>query len=126
MKKQLIVVYSLALIGLLHSCSTEKKNKPLKGGVWRGYLTLVDSIGRLLPFNFHLDYRNDSMQLDIMNAEERIRVDEVSFVGDSVLIHMPIFDSEFRCKKSGDTMLTGHWINHARKEKKSIPVTKNL
>jgi thiol-disulfide isomerase/thioredoxin len=105
------------------SCSHPKKPSPLKEGKWRGILTIVDSTGLILPFNFDLSFQNDSTKITIHNAEEKILVNEVSIKGDSVFIKMPVFDSEFRCKLSGDSLMNGNWINHARKEKNIIPFT---
>lgn len=105
------------------SCTTHKKPSPLKEGKWRGILTFVDSTGLILPFNFDLSFQNDSAKITIHNAEEKILVNEISFKGDSVFIRMPVFDSEFRCKLSGDSLMNGNWINHSRKEKNIIPFT---
>ena len=113
----------LAACCLLNSCTHEKKVTPLKQGTWRGVLTLVDSIDLTLPFNFDLTQNADSTKIIIHNAEERIVVTEISFSKDSVFIRMPVFDSEFRCKISGDTLFTGNWINHSRKDKNVIPFT---
>lgn len=114
----------LLLIGvILVACTSTKKPAPLKSGMWRGVLTLNDSLELILPFNFYLTYHNDSAVMVIHNAEERIAVNEISYKGDSVIIRMPVFDSEFRCKLSGDTLLTGNWINHARIDKNIISFT---
>jgi len=128
MKKNLL--FGLATL-VIFSCGNEKKfmTSPLKQGVWRGILTLNDSTGLILPFNFDLSFQNDSTTIVIRNAEEKIVVNEISFLtadnnkSDSVVIQMPVFDSEFRCKILGDTLLVGSWINHSRKEKNIIPFT---
>src|ERR1041385_3606644 len=106
---------------LLFSCGNEKKRSALREGGWKGILTLDDSTGLVLPFRFDLSFQNDSAVITVHNAEEKIMVNEISFNGDSVLIRMPVFDSEFRCKLSGDTLFSGNWINHSRKDKNVIP-----
>lgn len=99
-------------------------SQKLKEGIWRGVLQLNDSTQ--LPFNFNVKKISppvsDKFWLEIMNADERIQVDEISFSGDSVFIRMPVFDSEFRVKNYGDS-LKGVWINHSRKNKNVIPFT---
>ena len=129
-------------VSFLISCSSKKKSNPfLKEGTWRGVLTLNDSTGLIIPFNFDLSNKNDSISpsgggegggltITIYNAEEKIAVNEISFLSgadpektDSIVIKMPVFDSEFRCKILGDTMMTGYWINHSRKDKNVIPFT---
>ena len=121
MKKYFL--FGISLLVLL-SCGNEKKSASrLKEGMWRGVLTLDDSTGLIIPFNFDLAFKNDSTSLVIHNAEENIPVQEIAFSGDSIFIKMPVFDSEFRCKIQGDTVFTGNWINHSRSEKNIIPFT---
>lgn len=124
MKKYFLL---LACTFILFSCGDEKKSipSPLKEGIWRGILTLNDSTGLILPFKFDLSFKNDSTKMIIRNGEENILVDEITFVQDSVIIRMPLFDSEFRCKAIGDSVLTGNWINHLRTKQNVIPFTAN-
>jgi thiol-disulfide isomerase/thioredoxin len=89
-------------------------------GIWRGALQLNDSTE--LPFNFEVQYDLAIYTIDFLNAKEHIKTNEIIIKGDSVIIHMPVFDSEFRCKNMGDS-LKGVWINHARKNKNIIPFT---
>jgi thiol-disulfide isomerase/thioredoxin len=116
----------------LFACSSDKKSVPcpVKQGQWRGILTLNDSTGLILPFNFDLSSQKDSTTIIIHNDQENITVNEISFLAgsdpnksDSIVIQMPVFDSEFRCKILGDTMLVGNWYNHSRKDKNVIPFT---
>ncbi|MEK6615051.1 MAG: TlpA disulfide reductase family protein, partial [Bacteroidota bacterium] len=117
----LSIISILSIIAF--SCSYEKKTSPIKEGTWRGILTLNDSTGLIVPFNFDLSFQNDSTTITIHNAEEKILVNDISFKGDSVFMQMPVFDSEFRCKLTGDSLMNGNWINHSRKEKNIIPFT---
>lgn len=99
----------------------EQKSSPILEGPWRGILTLNDSTGLILPFNFDVSFPHDTLLITIKNAEEKLIVDEINVIQDSVFIRMPFFDSEFRCKFNGDSLLEGVWINHAREEKNIIP-----
>src|SRR4051812_15468794 len=83
-------------------------------GMWRFVLQLNDSLE--LPFTAELNEN----ALQIMNAEERISVDEISYENDSIYIKMPVFDSELRAQFTDSTM-KGNFINHARKNKNVIP-----
>lgn len=106
----------------MFSCVAEKKQVPsIREGIWRAKLIIIDSIDLTIPFNFDLIKRNDSVLITIHNAEERILVDEIFFADDSIFIRMPVFDSEFRCKLTSDSVMEGEWINHARKEENIIP-----
>ena len=86
----------------------------LQQGSWRVTLQLNDSTD--LPFNMEVY----DQYLDILNAEERIKVDEIHYSGDSVFIKMPLFDAELRGKFSGQE-ITGTFFNYARKSKNRIP-----
>jgi len=92
--------------------------KSLQPGNWQGSLKLNDSTELL--FNFELMNAKGNVSLTIINADERIVVDEVTLAGDSLFIKMPVFDSEFRCRINSATGMTGVWINHARKDKNVI------
>ncbi|MGZ3767665.1 MAG: peroxiredoxin family protein, partial [Mucilaginibacter sp.] len=81
----------------------------LKAGIWRG--ALKNSSGNELPFNFEVKENAGKQQLVIMNGAERLKVTDIKFKGDSVLIHMPLFNSEFKLKSEG-TGLKGKWIKH--------------
>ncbi len=74
-----------------------------------------------LPFTFEVVRLKGATQLIIHNAEERITVTETSFSKDSFNFKMPVFDTEFRTKLTGDTLLTGLWINHTKKENNTTP-----
>ena len=78
----------------------------LKIGIWRG--ALKNSAGNELPFNFEVKENAGKQQLIVMNGAERIKVTNIRFKGDSVLIHMPLFNSEFKLKSEA-TGLTGKW-----------------
>lgn len=110
--KLLIIVLSLATLMM-------QAKKP-KTGTYRAVLLLDAANGLELPFNFDLGYKGKKPLVTIRNADERIVVDEIRQVKDSLIIKMPVFDTEFRLKVIGDT-LVGHWINHYRKEKNKIP-----
>lgn len=115
MKKKYALVTVLIVIFIITKGFAQEA---LKTGIWRGKLMLNDTTE--LPFNFEVKNENEKLTFEIINAEERIVVDEILLKGDSVLLKMPVFDSEFRCKHIGDT-LKGVWINNSRTDKKIIP-----
>lgn len=92
----------------------------LKQGTWRGVFTLSEKKNEIiLPFNFDVTNIKGKTVIDVRNAEEKIRVTEVKIIKDSVIIQMPVFDSEFRLSLKNDT-LTGKWHNRSKKEKNVI------
>src|SRR4051812_7932226 len=68
-------------------------------GLWQGEFRLNDSTS--LPVKF--DVKGSS--IEFINAQEKIKVTEISYKDDSAFIQMPVFDSEIRCKIKGDTLL---------------------
>lgn len=107
---------------LIITCSTLNsiKAQQLKMGIWQSVLTLNEEEKIELPFNFETKKQGKKNVLVIRNGEERILVDELKLKKDSLNFKMPIFDSEFKTKNYGDS-LVGVWINYARKDKNIIP-----
>jgi peroxiredoxin len=93
---------------------------PLKSGKWRGELDLGEE---KLPFNFHLTIMSeDKYRFDIQNGEEVIYSEVFVPQGDSFIVRMPIFDSEFHLAATHQgKKLVGYWWNKARKTKNKIP-----
>ncbi len=86
-------------------------------GIWLGTLSLP---GAKLPFNFELVQRNDSILMIIQNAEERIICKEIIRNEDSLFIHLPVYNSEFRVEIKDDE-LSGNWYNNGRAGNPVIP-----
>lgn len=89
--------------------NTANAQSPLKAGVWRGITKTATGVE--IPFNFEVTNTGAQTQLAIINGSERFKVTDVKYKGDSVFIHMPLFDSEFRAKHAGGN-LTGRWIKN--------------
>ena len=87
----------------------------LRQGIWHATLQLNDSVA--LPFQFE----SKEKKIEIINAEERIIVNEINYSGDSVFIQMPVFDSEIRCRLKGDDFLLGNFLNHSRTTNNIVP-----
>ncbi len=86
-------------------------------GCWLGILQLPDAG---LPFQFELASHDGHPVMIIKNAGERIECDEVQMRGDSLIISLPLYDSEFRLKAEPGS-LHGLWINRGRKIPAEIP-----
>jgi thiol-disulfide isomerase/thioredoxin len=89
-------------------------NAQIPPGEWHAALQVNDTLE--LPFTF----TSEKGKITIRNSDESISVDEITFINDSVVIQMPVFDSEFRCKV-GERSLKGFFYNHARKNNNVIP-----
>jgi thiol-disulfide isomerase/thioredoxin len=104
MKSKTLLFLLLSLFTVTSFAQTK-----LQLGVWRG--VLKTSSGNNLPFNFNLADSAGKPVITIMNGDERLQVTDVKVDGDSVFIHMPLFDSEFRLRHEAN-FLVGKWIKH--------------
>lgn len=102
MRVFLVIIFMVIVV----SCNT--KNTELKSGLWRG---VIEMQGQQLPFGFEVQKTNERYQITVINAEERLRLDEVSIIDDSVRIVMHIFDTELRAKIE-DGRLNGYFIKN--------------
>lgn len=93
----------------------------LTEGMWKMEMTLAE--GKTLPFEFDLKEENGTLLIQIFNAEEVIEVDEIEQRNDSLFIQLPIFESVFKLKITGDSALTGVWINYYKGSNYKIPVS---
>lgn len=82
----------------------------IANGIWRGVLQRNDGVG--IVFNFKVTDTAGRKLLYIMNAGNCLTVDDIHQQGDSVIIRLPFFDSEFRVVRTNNNELTGRWINH--------------
>ncbi|MFM6976066.1 MAG: peroxiredoxin family protein [Sphingobacteriaceae bacterium] len=98
----------LFLFTILSACKNSDV-ADLKNGVWRA--TLKTETGVEIPFNFELADSAGIKYLDIINGKERFRVNEITQADDTILIQMPLFDSEIKAVLSGNK-LTGKWVKH--------------
>jgi len=97
-----------AILIALSSCKGTS-DSALEQGIWRA--TLKTGSGAEIPFNFEVTDSAEQKFLDIINGKERFRVNEISTLSDSVIIQMPLFDSEIRATLKNET-LSGRWIKH--------------
>ena len=108
----------IILAVLIGACSPKKIE--LKTGLWRG---VIEMQGQQLPFGFEVQKSDDRYSINVINAEEKLALDEISVTGDSVRIVMHIFDSELRAKIE-DGKLTGIFIkNYDSKNKLPFSAT---
>lgn len=112
----LLIVVSWTMVALLGW--TDKKPL-LKNGIWKAELQRTD--GRNIVFNFETRDSAGKKVLYVINGEERLLVDSISVLTDSVLIHMPFFDSHFRAKLDGQGNLEGVWIKRAGEKQQTMP-----
>ncbi|WP_222984344.1 peroxiredoxin family protein [Flagellimonas meishanensis] len=77
-----------AILVSMISCGEEQNN--LTVGPWWGKMQVSSEYE--LPFTFDLMEMEGQYVMDIHNADEVIRVDEITWSGDSLRIQMPVFE----------------------------------
>lgn len=113
-------IYCLAGLGMA-ACNTGNAKKELVNGVWQAKLHRAD--GADIVFNFEVKDTAGKKVLYVINATDKLLVDDVKVAGDSVFIRMPFFDSEFKAKFADGGSLEGQWIRHLADKDASIPFT---
>jgi len=93
----------------------------LRNGVWRGDIQRKD--GNHIIFNFEVRDSAGRKILYIRNAGERLLVEEIRVVGDSVLIQLPFFESQFRTVLTPGGNLQGVWLKRGVDNYQSVAFT---
>jgi thiol-disulfide isomerase/thioredoxin len=94
-------------------------HQPIQNGPWRGNLVRTD--GKVIAFHFDVRTEKNKTVLYIINANERIRIEKLREIGDSLIIEMPVFESSFRIKKNSKTEWTGKWIKNGSLKQQVMP-----
>ncbi|OQP63149.1 redoxin [Niastella vici] len=109
------------LIGLLTGLVTyTSANIPLPTGWWRASLQRTD--GHTIDFNVAIQYKKGKPVWYIRNAAEKIEVTAIEQKQDSILVQMPLFESEFRLQAVNNNTLRGVWIKGTSSTTQVMPV----
>jgi peroxiredoxin len=148
MQKKYVYFLISALAATISACIvTPPSFKALAPGLWRGTLQLqpkdqlaaVDAKGKLrdnikfeevtqgeLPFMFEVKYdANQKMSLDIINADERITLEDMKYGTDrrtgkdTIFINFPVYDSYIRGTFE-ERVFAGDWVVRT-KENYKVP-----
>ncbi|WP_343744049.1 TlpA disulfide reductase family protein [Chitinophaga sp.] len=113
-------IYCLAGIGMT-ACNTGNAKKELTPGTWQASLHRPD--GADIVFNFLVKDTAGKKVLYVLNATDKLLVDDVKVSGDSVFIKMPFFDSDFKARFADGGNLEGQWTRHLADKDVSVPFT---
>jgi peroxiredoxin len=91
--------------------TAQQKKEALKPGRWNASLLRND--GKQIPFIIDLQYDQQQLFAYIVNGQEKIKTEKVTFTGDSAIIRLPVFESYFRIRKIGADSLNGVWVSGA-------------
>ncbi len=99
--------------------ATAFPNSPLPKGWWRASLLRND--GNTIDFNVNMQYKNGKPVWYIRNAAEKIEVTAIGQKQDSIIVQMPLFESEFRLQHTSNT-ISGVWIKKTSTSTQIMPV----
>lgn len=94
---------------------------PLQSGSWRAILWRTD--GNQVVFNLEVAQQKGKTVFYVINGQERLLVNDIRMVGDSVHIDMPVFESSFKVKLIGKDSLNGFWIKRGALKNTVMPFT---
>ena len=104
----------LYLLIALFCCSVAAAQQ----GNWVASLARPD--GNNIVFTFNWKTENSKPVWYIKNAAEKIRVDNITVAGDSFVVQMPVFESQFRFTLNNNT-LNGVWIKKGAVNTQVLP-----
>lgn len=120
-KRQLVM--AICLIWAIAATAQQKK-EDLKAGRWNASLTRDD--GKQIPFVIDLQYDQQQLFAYILNGQEKIKTEKISFTGDSATMRLPVFESHFKIRKIGSDSLNGIWISGAEGGDLIVPFSAHL
>lgn len=122
MKKQsllpLLVVLPLLLITFLGNTQTQK-SQLLNNGSWLGSIIRADS--NTIQFNFISSLEKGKQVIHIINGDEKLLVDDIKLVGDSVLLTLPFFNASLLVDNKNSKHLVGFYIKKVGDKNVRIP-----
>ncbi len=112
-------IFLFTVVCFIFSMSTiAQMNKP--GVWWRARLQRQDGVA--VVFNFERKQERGGEVWYIRNAGERMKVTDIDRKGDSLIVQMPVFESQFRLLQK-DKLLEGVWIKAGSLKTQEMPIT---
>lgn len=107
-KRQLVMAICLILT---IAAAAQPGEEHLKPGRWNASVQRND--GKQIPFVIDFKYEQQQLFAYIVNRQERIKTEKITFAGDSAIMRLPVFESYFRIRKIGTDSLNGTWVSGA-------------
>ncbi len=109
----------LSLFGLIALSASAQST--LQTGSWNASLHRAD--GKKIIFNLSVEKENGKTKLYVVNPPEKLLIDDVRQVKDSLFINMPLFESSFKLKIEDKDSLSGRWIRRGAEKESYMPFT---
>jgi peroxiredoxin len=116
-KRLLVLLFALPVL----TSGLQLEKWDFQTGTWQARLHRKD--GADIVFNFEVKDSAQKKIIYILNAHDKLLVDDVKVLGDSIFIKMPFFDSEFKAAFLPNGEIGGTWVRHLADNDVSIPFT---
>lgn len=104
------IILVTIITAMTWSCKKPIPDLGLKSGIWRGELTAQEN---QIPFNFEVSKENGSYQIKLINGLEKLEIDRIDILGDSLFFNMHIFDISIKAKLFKDSLVGSYTKNYA-------------
>lgn len=111
------LIFILMLL-TLSACGGINQSSKLAQGKWRAEIAMQN---QQLPFNFEVESKGDSQVIYLINGKERLEINEIRYVNDSVKIYMPFFDCQIVGTTNGQK-LEGVYIKRLPDKEYRLPI----
>jgi peroxiredoxin len=81
--------------------------------------------GISIPFTFKQQHEKGKIYWTIINGTEKIKVDNITYSSDSMILQMPVFESQLRVLKK-DNSYDGSWIKGGAVKTTVLPFTASI
>ena len=92
------------------SCKEPRPDLGIKTGIWRGEITIQDN---QIPFNFEVDKNEGAYSMTLINGLEKLEIDDIDILEDSIFFDMHIFDISVKAKIYEDSLVGSYIKNYA-------------
>lgn len=112
-------------IGLLFTASlftfAAQAQSSLQTGTWNAALQRTD--GNKIIFNLAVEQVKGKTAIYVVNEPEKVLINDVRQVKDSLFINMPLYESSFKLKVVSKDSLSGTWIKKGSVKENIMPFT---
>ncbi|AXY77908.1 TlpA family protein disulfide reductase [Paraflavitalea soli] len=117
-KKVLLSLLLVSSLVIISSAATHAKAE-LRPGIYKAVIQRTD--GQQIVFNFEVASPHGKPVLYVLNASERMLVDDIRQQGDSLWITMPFYDAHFATVIKPNGSLEGKFIKISGDRRSEIP-----
>lgn len=115
--ERLRIYFGLIITALISACSSTVDNQKqlLVEGAWHVELALTAKTQ--LPFDLHVNKKDSSFVFEISNADEKIKVTDITITGKEITFKDPVFNSWFEGSIESPSKIKGFWFKEDKKYK---------